>query len=99
MVCHHIRQVDQNQIIISVSANALLADHNNFSELGMNDHIPKPVDYASFSQVLTHWFDQIPTLYASPPKPKYPTANLTSLPKIPGRTIPNQANTMILSGS
>ncbi|KAJ9060781.1 hypothetical protein DSO57_1027174 [Entomophthora muscae] len=70
MVCHHIRQVDQNQIIISVSANALLADHNNFSELGMNDHIPKPVDYASFSQVLTHWFDQIPTLYASPPKPK-----------------------------
>ncbi|KAI9297892.1 hypothetical protein K502DRAFT_287274 [Neoconidiobolus thromboides FSU 785] len=54
-VCREIRKVDSEQIIISVSANVLLADQEHFLSLGMNDHISKPVIYNNFQSVLRKW--------------------------------------------
>lgn len=54
-VCRRIRSCDGDQILISVSANALLADQVRFLELGMNDSLSKPVTYDRFQQVLSLW--------------------------------------------
>ncbi|KAI0243657.1 hypothetical protein L0F63_002955 [Massospora cicadina] len=54
-VCRRIRSCDGDQILISVSANALLADQVRFLELGMNDSLSKPVTYDRFRQVLSLW--------------------------------------------
>lgn len=54
-VCRAIRQVDTNQVIISVSANALLSDRTYFRQVGMNDHISKPVTFVNFRETVTKW--------------------------------------------
>lgn len=55
MVCRAIRQEDSDQIIISVSANTLLSDRTYFLEVGMNDHISKPVTFVNFRATVTQW--------------------------------------------
>lgn len=54
-VCRRIRNCDGDQILISVSANAMLADQVRFLELGMNDSLSKPVTFDRFRQVLSLW--------------------------------------------
>ncbi|KAJ9064716.1 hypothetical protein DSO57_1027495 [Entomophthora muscae] len=54
-ICRRIRSCDGDQILISVSANAMLADQVRFLELGMNDSLSKPVTYERFRQVLSLW--------------------------------------------
>lgn len=54
-VCRAIRQVDTQQVIISVSANALLSDRTYFRQVGMNDHISKPVTFVNFRETVTKW--------------------------------------------
>ncbi|KAI9297895.1 hypothetical protein K502DRAFT_323060 [Neoconidiobolus thromboides FSU 785] len=58
-VCQKIREIDQEQIIISVSANTLLSDRKYHQSIGMNDHISKPVTYNTFQNVLTKWLNQL----------------------------------------
>ncbi|OZJ04112.1 hypothetical protein BZG36_02863 [Bifiguratus adelaidae] len=54
-VCRAIREVDKEQVIISLSANALLSDQEHFLAIGMNDHISKPIDRRILEQKLRKW--------------------------------------------
>ncbi|KAI9297852.1 hypothetical protein K502DRAFT_287315 [Neoconidiobolus thromboides FSU 785] len=54
-VCREIRKMDPDQVVISVSANALLSDRTHFLEIGMNDHISKPVTFVNFRETVTKW--------------------------------------------
>ncbi|KAJ9082646.1 hypothetical protein DSO57_1002592 [Entomophthora muscae] len=60
-ICRRIRQRDKKQIVISISANALLAD--SFHQSGMNDHISKPVEFTAFRNTLSYWLEQTDILY------------------------------------
>ncbi|KAJ9072027.1 hypothetical protein DSO57_1031440 [Entomophthora muscae] len=55
MVCREIRKTNQDQIVISVSANALLSDRTYFLSIGMNDHVSKPVTFINFRETITKW--------------------------------------------
>ncbi|KAI0242367.1 hypothetical protein L0F63_002146 [Massospora cicadina] len=55
MVCREIRKSNSKQIIISVSANALLSDRTYFLSIGMNDHVSKPVTFVNFRETITKW--------------------------------------------
>ena len=55
----HIRRMDRNDAhtipILAVSANTLASDVKNAIDAGMNDHIPKPVDYESVEKALRQY--------------------------------------------
>ncbi|RUS14299.1 hypothetical protein BC937DRAFT_94041 [Endogone sp. FLAS-F59071] len=54
-VTRAIREKDEHQIIISLSANALLRDQQYFLSIGMNDHISKPIDFRVLEAKLKRW--------------------------------------------
>ncbi len=55
----HIRRMDRSDAhtipILAVSANTLASDVKNAIDAGMNDHIPKPVDYESVEKALRQY--------------------------------------------
>ncbi len=55
----HIRQMKRADAqiipILAVSANTLASDVKNAIDAGMNDHIPKPVDFESIEKALRHY--------------------------------------------
>ena len=57
--------------IIAMTANALTRDREHCLAVGMNDHIPKPIDVAVLHATLSHWLGQAvtPTTPASIPPP------------------------------
>lgn len=57
-VCRRIRNIDTDQILISVSADVRLGDQVQFLGSGMNDHLSKPVTYERFQQVLLIWLER-----------------------------------------
>jgi CheY-like chemotaxis protein len=44
--------------IIAMTANALASDREHCLAIGMNDHIPKPIDVAALYATLAHWLGQ-----------------------------------------
>ncbi len=44
--------------IIAMTANALASDREHCLAIGMNDHIPKPIDVTALYATLTHWLGQ-----------------------------------------
>ncbi|KAI9297874.1 hypothetical protein K502DRAFT_346660 [Neoconidiobolus thromboides FSU 785] len=65
-ICNSIRENDNNQILISISANALISDQIHFKDIGMNDHISKPVTFEKFKQVINNWLNQFNSSGHSP---------------------------------
>ena len=41
--------------IVALTANAFVSDISKARSVGMNDHIPKPIDMALLVQVLRRW--------------------------------------------
>jgi signal transduction histidine kinase/ActR/RegA family two-component response regulator len=58
-VCRWIRKRDEDQIMISVSANALAKDIAKFSEPSMNDYISKPVSLNDLDMKLKKWISYL----------------------------------------
>ena len=54
-VCSYIRQLDKDQILISVSANVLIRELARFADLGMNDYISKPLSLSELDLKLVKW--------------------------------------------
>lgn len=54
-VTRAIRDKDEHQIIISLSANAMLMHQQYFMSIGMNDHISKPIDFKVLEAKLKEW--------------------------------------------
>jgi len=50
---------DQNKIpIIALTANVLDADKQHCAEVGMDDHVAKPVVFETLKSVLQHWLSK-----------------------------------------
>jgi PAS domain S-box-containing protein len=62
--------------IIAMTANALASDREHCLAIGMNDHIPKPIDVAALYATLAHWLGQpgapreLPVAAAEPATPR-----------------------------
>jgi CheY-like chemotaxis protein len=54
-VCRQIRETDSDQIIICISANALISDRDHFLCLGMDDYVSKPINVHDLNQKLEKW--------------------------------------------
>ena len=55
--------------IIAMTANALTRDREHCLAVGMNDHIPKPIDVAVLHATLSHWLGQAVTPTMPAPLP------------------------------
>jgi HPt (histidine-containing phosphotransfer) domain-containing protein len=62
--------------IIAMTANALASDREHCLAIGMNDHIPKPIDVTALYATLAHWLGQpgalreLPATAADPAAPR-----------------------------
>ena len=62
--------------IIAMTANALASDREHCLAIGMNDHIPKPIDVAALYATLAHWLGlpgaprELPAAAAEPAAPR-----------------------------
>lgn len=58
--------------VIAMTANALAGDREKVLEVGMNDHIPKPIDIQQMFEVMAKWIQpgETPLRPAADPSPK-----------------------------
>ncbi len=58
--------------IVAMTANALAADRQRCLDVGMDDHIPKPIDVAVLHATLARWLGGTTTETAQPASPPLP---------------------------
>jgi two-component system sensor histidine kinase/response regulator len=59
--------------IIAMTAHAYEAERQRCFEVGMNDHVPKPIDPVVLISTLDHWLKPRPSTTNVPPAPLAPT--------------------------
>jgi PAS domain S-box-containing protein len=75
----------QDLPIIAMTAHAMVAERQRCLQMGMNDHIAKPIDPDALFATLRQWLKHPPRSDAiTPPQPPTNTADAVALPAIAG---------------